>query len=85
MIARGCRKAYALDGGQTATTAFGGVLINPVQFGQEKEISDLIYFASALGAQSIPQESSASVDSQLTAIIQPEESDQLQTAEENVM
>nr|MCR5087953.1 phosphodiester glycosidase family protein [Oscillospiraceae bacterium] len=50
MISRGCRKAYALDGGQTATTVFGGRLINPVQFGEEKGISDIIYFASALGA-----------------------------------
>ncbi len=50
MLARGCRKAYALDGGQTATTVFGGQLINPVQFGEEKGISDIIYFASALGA-----------------------------------
>ena len=38
MLKRGCWKAYALDGGQTATTVFGGQLINPVQFGQEKEI-----------------------------------------------
>ncbi len=51
MVARGCRKAYALDGGQTATTVFGGSLINPVQFGWEKEISDIIYFASALGGE----------------------------------
>ena len=56
MIAKGCQKAYALDGGQTATTAFGGVLINPVQFGQEKEISDIIYFASALGAPRVETE-----------------------------
>ena len=57
MVARGCRKAYALDGGQTATTVFGGVLINPVQFGWEKEISDIIYFASARGGEmkEIPQ------------------------------
>lgn len=48
MLARGCEKAYALDGGQTATTAFGGALVNPVQFGWEKPISDIIYFASAL-------------------------------------
>ena len=48
MIRRGCIKAYTLDGGQTATTVFGGQLINPVQFGWEKEISDVIYFASAL-------------------------------------
>ena len=49
MLKRGCRKAYALDGGQTATTVFGGELINPVQFGWEKDISDIIYFASARG------------------------------------
>ena len=57
MVARGCRKAYALDGGQTATTVFGGTLINPVQFGWEKEISDIIYFASAHGGElkEIPQ------------------------------
>ena len=53
MIRKGCRKAYALDGGQTATTVFGGKLVNPVQFGQEKEISDIIYFASALGGEKI--------------------------------
>ena len=51
MLKRGCWKAYALDGGQTATTVFGGQLINPVQFGQEKEISDVIYFASAHGGE----------------------------------
>lgn len=48
MIKRGCLKAYTLDGGQTATTVFGGELINPVQFGWEKEISDIIYFATAI-------------------------------------
>ena len=53
MLARGCWKAYALDGGQTATTVFGGTLVNPVQFGWEKEISDIIYFASARDARRI--------------------------------
>ena len=48
MIEKGCIKAYALDGGQTATTVFNGQLINPVQFGWEKLISDVIYFASAV-------------------------------------
>ena len=48
MLRRGCIKAYALDGGQTATTVFAGELINPVQFGWEKEISDVIYFATAV-------------------------------------
>ena len=48
MVKRGCIKAYALDGGQTATTVFNGELINPVQFGWEKQISDIIYFATAV-------------------------------------
>ena len=48
MLARGCHKAYALDGGQTATTVFHNELINPVQFGWEKDISDIIYFATAV-------------------------------------
>ena len=48
MIERGCIKAYTLDGGQTATTAFHGELINAVQFGAEKSISDIIYFATAV-------------------------------------
>ena len=47
MARRGCWKAYTLDGGQTASTAFHYTLINPVQFGEEKAISDIIYFASA--------------------------------------
>lgn len=48
MVKRGCQKAYTLDGGQTATTVFNFQLINPVQFGWEKTISDIIYFGSAL-------------------------------------
>ena len=48
MVRRGCVKAYTLDGGQTATTVFNGQLINPVQFGWEKQLSDIIYFATAV-------------------------------------
>lgn len=48
MVKRGCQKAYTLDGGQTATTVFNFRLINPVQFGWEKTISDIIYFGTAL-------------------------------------
>lgn len=48
MLRRGCVKAYTLDGGQTATTVFHNTLINPVQFGWEKDISDVIYFATAI-------------------------------------
>ncbi len=48
MIARGCERAYTLDGGQTATTVFNGQLINPVQFGWQRQVSDIIYFATAI-------------------------------------
>lgn len=48
VVEKGCVKAYALDGGQTATTVLNGQLINPVQFGWEKGISDVIYFATAV-------------------------------------
>ena len=51
LLSRGCVKGYALDGGQTATTVFHGKLINLVQFGWEKPISDVIYFVSALPAE----------------------------------
>lgn len=48
MLARGCEKAYALDGGQTAVTILNGQLINPVQFGWERQVSDILYFATAI-------------------------------------
>ena len=43
MVKRGCWKAYTLDGGRTATTVFHYELINPVQYGKEIPISDIIY------------------------------------------
>ena len=48
MIAHGCVNAYTLDGGQTGSILIGGRLINPVQFGVEREMSDIYYFATAL-------------------------------------
>lgn len=48
MIAHGCVNAYTLDGGQTGSILIGGQLINPVQFGVEREMSDIYYFATAL-------------------------------------
>ena len=54
MLRRGCVKAYTLDGGQTATTVFHNTLINPVQFGWEKDISDVIYFATAVPVEQAP-------------------------------
>lgn len=48
MIEHGCYNAYTLDGGQTGSIVLGGELINPVQFGFEREQSDIFYFATAI-------------------------------------
>ena len=48
MVERGCIKAYTLDGGQTGSILIGGELINPVQFGYERLMSDIFYFATAI-------------------------------------
>lgn len=44
----GVQKAYALDGGQTTVIAMDGKLYNDVEFGYQRQISDIIYFATAL-------------------------------------
>ena len=44
----GCRQAYALDGGQTTTIVLNNEVINHVNYGSERRISDIIYFATAL-------------------------------------
>ena len=44
----GVSQAYALDGGQTSTIVTGNKLINPVDYGGERETSDIIYFATAV-------------------------------------
>lgn len=44
----GCDKAYALDGGQTGTIVMNDKVINNVDFGYQRQISDIIYFATAL-------------------------------------
>ena len=44
----GCKKAYALDGGQTTVVAMNGELISHPDFGYQRQISDIIYFATAL-------------------------------------
>lgn len=48
MIAHGCYNAYTLDGGQTGSIIIDGTLINPVQFGVERTMSDIFYFATAI-------------------------------------
>ena len=45
---RGIHTAYGMDGGQTATIVTGGELMNDVDYGGERDISDIIYFATAL-------------------------------------
>ena len=44
----GVEKAYALDGGQTTVIAMNGQMINDVEFGYQRAISDIIYFATAM-------------------------------------
>lgn len=43
-----CQQAYCLDGGQTATMVFNDHIFNRVGYGNERDISDIIYFGSAL-------------------------------------
>ena len=48
LVSYGVDKAYALDGGQTTVIAMDGELITSVDYGYQRKISDIIYFATAL-------------------------------------
>lgn len=48
LLKLGITKAYALDGGQTAAVVMNNQLINNVSYGAQREISDIIYFATAI-------------------------------------
>lgn len=48
LAAFGAEKAYALDGGQTAVIVTNDTLINRPSYGRQRQISDIIYFATAL-------------------------------------
>ena len=48
MFERGLHTAYCLDGGQTSEIVFQGKPYNYIDFGAEREVSDIIYFASAI-------------------------------------
>lgn len=48
VAATGCKIAYSLDGGQTATIVMNDELINRPVYGQQRKISDIIYFATAV-------------------------------------
>ena len=44
----GCDQFYTMDGGQTASIAMNNKLINAVDYGTQRRISDIIYFATAI-------------------------------------
>ena len=44
----GCDMAYTLDGGQTATMVMNDQLMNRPSYDSERDISDIIYFATAI-------------------------------------
>ena len=48
LMTYGVDKAYALDGGQTTVIAMDGEAINSVDYGFQRQISDIVYFATAL-------------------------------------
>ena len=48
MYDMGCEKAYCMDGGQTAILYFNGRMVNNVDFGYERTMSDIICFVTAL-------------------------------------
>ena len=48
VAATGCIYAYCLDGGQTATIVMNDKLMNRPVYGQQRKISDIIYFATAV-------------------------------------
>ena len=41
-------QAYTLDGGQTVSIIVDGNLINAVEYGYQRAVSDIIYFATAI-------------------------------------
>ena len=48
LLSFGCEKAYNLDGGQTAVIVMNDTVINRVSYNEERDVSDIIYFATAL-------------------------------------
>ena len=48
MQGKGCENAYALDGGQTAEMVIQNRVFNAIDYGNERLVSDIIYFGTAL-------------------------------------
>ncbi|MBQ9248856.1 MAG: phosphodiester glycosidase family protein [Oscillospiraceae bacterium] len=53
MFRKGCQKAYALDGGQTSIIVFRGDAYNRVDWDNERSMSDILYFASAVHREEV--------------------------------
>lgn len=50
---KGVRSAYALDGGQTSEIVFQEEPYNYIDFGAERLVSDIIYFATAIPSEEV--------------------------------
>lgn len=50
LVDLGIQKAYAMDGGQTAVLYANEEIVNVVDYGNERNVSDIIYFATAMGS-----------------------------------
>lgn len=48
LVSKGAYKAYELDGGQTAEIIMNGQILNHIDWGTERTVSDILYFATAL-------------------------------------
>ncbi len=48
MQEKGCRFVYNMDGGQTSTLMFNRKIFNKVAYGGQREVSDIMYFATAI-------------------------------------
>ncbi len=55
IYSKGVQKAYELDGGQTSLIIMNGETVNHVDFGYERTMSDIIYFATAIPEQEAAQ------------------------------
>lgn len=53
MFRKGCQKAYALDGGQTSIIVFRGDAYNRVDWDNERSMSDILYFATAVHQEEV--------------------------------
>ena len=53
MYEKGCQKAYTLDGGQTSVMVMKGETLNKVDWNEERIMSDIIYFATAVPEEEV--------------------------------